>query len=349
MFVGGNQRKFCSMINSAIKNALFGILVYDITDTDSFRELNFWIENTKKLYNDIIWILLGNKSDLNQERKISTSEGKEFAENHNMQFYEVSAKTENENIFNEIFMIPINKIIKKFEQGFYDLKYDSELKYYFLSRKNINLDNTTNINILQQEKQNIKNEKKVENDENDGLLKRIDELKLELMQEKSKNEGLNKKIIEFEQIIKEKEKKEIEFQNIIKDMEKIIKELNIKIKDLNKYKNKLNDFISDKTKLIKFYENEIKDSKYRYPIELLPGEKMLSILLISYNEDIVYSIICKNTDKFSNIEEIFYKEFPEYRKMKVNFIINGNRIINKNKNLDDNIIKHNSIIIIQAI
>ena len=77
----------------------------------------------KKLYNDIIWILLGNKSDLNQEREISTRKGKEFAEKHNMQFFEVSAKTGNENIFNEIFMIPINKIIKKFEQGYYDLKY----------------------------------------------------------------------------------------------------------------------------------------------------------------------------------------------------------------------------------
>lgn len=77
--VGGNQSKFCNIINLAIKNALFGILVYDITNSDSFNELNFWIEKTKKLYNDIIWILLGNKSDLNQERKISTRKGKEFA------------------------------------------------------------------------------------------------------------------------------------------------------------------------------------------------------------------------------------------------------------------------------
>ena len=58
-----------------------------------------------------------------------------------------------------------------------------------------------------------------------------------------------------------------------------------------------------------------------------------------------YSIICKNTQKFTELEEKLYKEYPEYSKSNNYFIINGNRV-NKTKSLDENKIRNNDIIIL---
>jgi len=44
-------------------------------------------------YSKMIILLIGNKSDLKFEREVSTEEGQEFADKHNLIFYETSAKT----------------------------------------------------------------------------------------------------------------------------------------------------------------------------------------------------------------------------------------------------------------
>ena len=80
-----------------------------------------------------------------------------------------------------------------------------------------------------------------------------------------------------------------------------------------------------------------------YPFELLPEEKILSIILISFDESINYSMICKNTDNFSIIENKLYEKFPEYKYLEIYFMLEGKEI-NKPKNLDENGIHNNDII-----
>jgi len=41
---------------------------------------------------DVVMMLVGNKSDLSEERMVSIEEGRQFAFDHNMDFFEVSAK-----------------------------------------------------------------------------------------------------------------------------------------------------------------------------------------------------------------------------------------------------------------
>lgn len=69
------------------------MLVYDITDLESFQNLTTWlIEIEKNANKNVCKILVGNKSDLESERKVSTEQGKEFALLYGMKFYETSAK-----------------------------------------------------------------------------------------------------------------------------------------------------------------------------------------------------------------------------------------------------------------
>ena len=69
------------------------VFLYDITNQSSFDNLDYWVEEykTNLLTNSVPFILLGTKTDLEQQRVVSTSKGKRFAEKHNMDFMEVSA------------------------------------------------------------------------------------------------------------------------------------------------------------------------------------------------------------------------------------------------------------------
>jgi len=70
-----------------------GILVYDVTRRRTFIVLEEWLEELRKaLGKDIPLILVANKTDL-PDRIVEPSEGREFADNHNMPYVESSAKT----------------------------------------------------------------------------------------------------------------------------------------------------------------------------------------------------------------------------------------------------------------
>ncbi len=53
---------------------------------------------------------------------------------------------------------------------------------------------------------------------------------------------------------------------------------------------------------------------------------MMCVYFTSMDQNIHYSIPCINTDKFSEIEEKLYKQYPEYRDTKNYFIFNGKKI-----------------------
>ena len=101
------QERFKSMSLNAVKNVDGLLLVYSIANRESFNNLEGWLSQL----NDVTdlkkkpVVIIGNKKDLERSRQIEFNKGKEFADSHNLHFYEVSAKT-GENVqeaFNDIF------------------------------------------------------------------------------------------------------------------------------------------------------------------------------------------------------------------------------------------------------
>ena len=87
----------------------------------------------------------------------------------------------------------------------------------------------------------------------------------------------------------------------------------------------------------------LKQSILNSPLNLKPGEKLLPIIFISLDQRIHYAIICKNTDKFKDIEESLYNAYPEYREFDNYFMSKGNKI-NRFKTIRENGIENSDII-----
>merc|ERR1711976_72691 len=88
------QERFGSVIPSYIRNCAVAIVVYDITDLKSFKRIHKWINLVREERGDeAIIMLVGNKIDLNDDRKVSVEEGKKKANELNLSFVETSAKT----------------------------------------------------------------------------------------------------------------------------------------------------------------------------------------------------------------------------------------------------------------
>ena len=86
------QERYRSITNAYYKGAKGALLVYDITNKKSFDNLDKWISDLKTNGDEKISIvLLGNKSDLESQRVISTEEGKNKAELFKFAFMETSA------------------------------------------------------------------------------------------------------------------------------------------------------------------------------------------------------------------------------------------------------------------
>ena len=88
------QEKYKGLIPSYVRNSSIVFIVYDISNRNSFENVQNWINFVKNIEKTTM-ILLGNKIDL--ERDVETKEGQEIAEREGIKFFECSAKT-NENI-----------------------------------------------------------------------------------------------------------------------------------------------------------------------------------------------------------------------------------------------------------
>jgi Ras-related protein Rab-6A len=114
------QEKFRSLIPMYIREAQIILLIYDISDKYSFDSMPKWIQEVNDiLKKDVVFALVGNKIDLEQERKVTFEEGKKLADQHNFIFQEVSAK--NGSNFEKLFDVQIyeavyNKFRKEFEK-----------------------------------------------------------------------------------------------------------------------------------------------------------------------------------------------------------------------------------------
>ena len=87
------QERFRNVTKSYFQSSHGLLVVYDITDKESFEKINFWMKNIKEnAPENAKLILVGNKCDLANERQVSYEEGEKKASDYNIKFFESSAK-----------------------------------------------------------------------------------------------------------------------------------------------------------------------------------------------------------------------------------------------------------------
>ena len=128
------QERYRSITNAYYKGAKGSLLVYDITNRKSFDNLDKWISDLKTNGDSSLSIvLLGNKSDLENQRQISIEEGKNKAAFFNVAFMETSALNGNniEKAFDEL----ISDVYKNHKELF-----EKSAKVQISDNKGIDLD-----------------------------------------------------------------------------------------------------------------------------------------------------------------------------------------------------------------
>ncbi|EEB09805.2 GTPase Ryh1 [Schizosaccharomyces japonicus yFS275] len=87
------QERFRSLIPSYIRDSSVAIIVYDITNHNSFVNTEKWIDDVRaERSDDVIIVLVGNKTDLAEKRQVSLEEGEQKAKELGIMHMETSAK-----------------------------------------------------------------------------------------------------------------------------------------------------------------------------------------------------------------------------------------------------------------
>lgn len=88
------QERFRSLIPSYIRDSNVAVVVFDVTNANSFLQTSKWIDDVRtERGSDVIIMLVGNKTDLAERRQVSTEDGEQKAKEMNVMFIETSAKT----------------------------------------------------------------------------------------------------------------------------------------------------------------------------------------------------------------------------------------------------------------
>ena len=170
----------------------------------------------------------------------------------------------------------------------------------------------------------------IENDDKKKLSKKlkkkkkeIDELKIQLNDEKARVDNLFK-----------------ENMNLTKKVEElklVMQQMIAKGGQNSDNSNKINKFYTE-------IDNLNKKLK-QYSINLEQNEKLISLIFQTLDQKMLYSMICKNTDTISNLEEQLYEVFPAFAKSENIFLCKGT-VIDKHKTFESYKIKNGDILIL---
>ena len=87
------QERFRTITSSYYRGAHGIIVVYDVTDAQTFASVKQWLSEIERFAcENVNRLLVGNKSDLKDKRKVETATAKEFADSLGIPFIETSAK-----------------------------------------------------------------------------------------------------------------------------------------------------------------------------------------------------------------------------------------------------------------
>ena len=114
------QEQYSAVNKIFIKNAQIALIVYDITNRKSFENLNNWYNLIFEINKDsnVIVGVTANKTDLYENQVVDSEEGKNFADEKKISFFETSAKDYEsiENVFIQLSKFYINKVQKIVEE-----------------------------------------------------------------------------------------------------------------------------------------------------------------------------------------------------------------------------------------
>ncbi|KAH8869483.1 Ras-related protein Rab6 [Schistosoma japonicum] len=130
------QERFRSLIPSYIKDSFVAIVVYDVTNRDSFIKASDWIKEIRaERSSKTLVFLVGNKVDLEDERVVSAEEAAEKAEKENLFFIETSAKTDFQ--IQKLF----DEVVKEIVKNMHNLDEQEQTALKNNPNKNIELNN----------------------------------------------------------------------------------------------------------------------------------------------------------------------------------------------------------------
>eukprot|EP00246_Nothoceros_aenigmaticus_P007487 TRINITY_DN21325_c0_g1_i1.p1 TRINITY_DN21325_c0_g1~~TRINITY_DN21325_c0_g1_i1.p1 ORF type:complete len:200 (-),score=41.52 TRINITY_DN21325_c0_g1_i1:521-1120(-) len=105
------QERYHSLAPMYYRGAAAAIIVYDITNADSFARAKKWVQELQRQGNpNLVMALAANKADLVSKRKVEAEEGQTYADENGLFFMETSAKTA-QNV-NELFYEIARKLPK---------------------------------------------------------------------------------------------------------------------------------------------------------------------------------------------------------------------------------------------
>lgn len=126
------QERFKNLASQYYKGADGVLIVYDITSKSTFEKTRNWVQQLSEkadLYTLVIY-LIGNKSDL-PNRQVTYEEGKKFADENNMKFFETSALVEDKKI-SDMFDNLVNDL---FEKNFNEKDEDTPISNIKISKE----------------------------------------------------------------------------------------------------------------------------------------------------------------------------------------------------------------------
>ncbi|XP_017288746.1 ras-related protein Rab-5C-like [Kryptolebias marmoratus] len=110
------QERYHSLAPMYYRGAQAAIVVYDITNTDTFTRAKNWVKELQRQASpNIVIALAGNKADISDKRAVELQEAQAYADDNSLLFMETSAKTAMN--VNEIFMAIAKKLPKSDPQG----------------------------------------------------------------------------------------------------------------------------------------------------------------------------------------------------------------------------------------
>lgn len=93
------QERFRSLIPSYIRDSHVAVICYDITNKKSFNNLEKWINDVKlERGNDVIIVIVGNKSDLNNKRQVTVEEAENLVKLSDGKFIIETSTKANHNV-----------------------------------------------------------------------------------------------------------------------------------------------------------------------------------------------------------------------------------------------------------
>ena len=119
------QENFRSVTRAYYKASAVAMVVYDITKEESFEHIKTWLSDCKELApNTVLLVLVGNKTDLEEQRVISKERGENLAKENNMLFFETSAKLGDG--IEQAFQKSIEAVDQRIRSGYYNLSDSSK-------------------------------------------------------------------------------------------------------------------------------------------------------------------------------------------------------------------------------